>query len=508
VLRTGLEAAGLVAALALAWTLRATTPDAVEDLRPRPDAVEYEEAARQLVRGDGYWLHIAGERYPPRYPFGVSALIAPALLVLGDGLGTGVVVMRAVAMLGVVATWGLARTAAGPIAAFGAALLLATAPLHVRLSKLVLSEVPSATAVAVVALLCLHAARRATPGAWLAVGVGAGLAATLRLSNALLVVPASAAVLATGGRLGSLAALGTGALIGVAPLLAQQYHALGSPFATGYAYWLPGTRFFGTVHVLGPPAGGGTEPNALFYGAALSGAETSYAPGVALLAAAGLVIGFRRGGDTRTLALFAAVFTAALWALYACFFWQAERFLVPALPLLATVAALPLAAPSPILLRAGALLLLLIAVVRPFREPAFFAFPRGPREVAALRRVAAATPPDALILARTNPILFERLLRADGADRVWIPLGLCEWLLPIRWHGLRGFGRVADGTWMHEPLPGTRGAAEVAPTVRALLATGRPVYVAGAPDEAVGAALRREFTLANAGGGVMRVLLR
>ena len=51
--RPALEAAGLAAALALGWTLRATTPAAVEDLRPRPDAVEYEEAARHLVRGAG-----------------------------------------------------------------------------------------------------------------------------------------------------------------------------------------------------------------------------------------------------------------------------------------------------------------------------------------------------------------------------------------------------------------------------------------------------------------------
>ena len=142
--RPALEAAGLAAALALGWTLRATTPAAVEDLRPRPDAVEYEEAARHLVRGDGYWLHIAGERYPPRYPFGTSALIAPTLLVLGDAPGTGVAAVGAAAAAGTVVTWALARAAGGPAAALGAALLLATAPLHVRLSRIVLSEVPSA----------------------------------------------------------------------------------------------------------------------------------------------------------------------------------------------------------------------------------------------------------------------------------------------------------------------------------------------------------------------------
>jgi hypothetical protein len=506
--RPALEAAGLAAALALAWTLRATTPDAVEDLRPRPDAVEYEEAARHLVRGDGYWLVIAGERYPPRYPFGMSALIAPALVVLGDEPGTGVAAVRVAAAAGTVATWALARAAGGPAAAFGAALLFATAPLHVRLSKLVLSEVPSAAAVAVVALLCLRAASRGTVGAWLAAGAGVGLAATLRLSNVLLLVPAAAVILTGRRRVASLAALGAGALLGVAPLLVQQWLALGSPLATGYAYWLPGTPFFGAAHVLGPPAGGGMEPNALFYGAALAGARTSYGPGVALLVAAGLVLGLRRGGRARTLALFAATFVAALWAFHAFFFWQAERFLVPALPLVAAVAALPLAPPSGLPIRGVALVLVALAVARPFREPAAFAFARGPREVAALRRLAAETPRDAAVLARANPFLFERLLRAGGADRVWVPLDLCEWLLPIRWHGLRSFGRVGDGTWMHEPLAGPRAAADAARTVRALLTAGRPVYLAGAGEAGVMDALRREFVLADAPGGAVRVLLR
>ena len=84
---------------------------------------------------------------------------------LGDAPGTGVAAVGAAAGAGTVATWALARAAGGPAAALGAALLLATAPLHVRLSKVVLSEVPSAAAVALVAVLCLRAASRATPGA-------------------------------------------------------------------------------------------------------------------------------------------------------------------------------------------------------------------------------------------------------------------------------------------------------------------------------------------------------
>jgi hypothetical protein len=266
-------------------------------------------------------------------------------------------------------------------------------------------------------------------------------------------------------------------VVGVAPLLAYQWHTLGSPLATGYGYWLPGASLFGACHVFGVPTGGGTEPNARFYGAALVGTRSSYEPSVALLAAVGLLVARRRGGAAGTLALFGSVFVAALWIFHAFFFWQAERFLLPALPLVVTIASLPLAPPTRPLVRAMALGLVAIAVVRPLREPQAFAMPSGPHDVAALRRVAAETPANAAILARANPFFFERLLRRDGADRVWVPLDLCEWLFPIRWHHLASFGRVDDGAWMHEPLAGPRAAADAAGTVRALLGAGRPVYV-------------------------------
>jgi hypothetical protein len=56
----------LVVALARGAAVRWTVPAVVEDLKPRPDALEYEEAARNLVAGEGYSL---GDRFKQRARF-------------------------------------------------------------------------------------------------------------------------------------------------------------------------------------------------------------------------------------------------------------------------------------------------------------------------------------------------------------------------------------------------------------------------------------------------------
>jgi 4-amino-4-deoxy-L-arabinose transferase-like glycosyltransferase len=521
--RRGLEAGGLVAALVLGLALRWTTPAAVQDLRPRPDAMEYEEAARRLAHGDGYWLHIGGKRYPPRYPPGFSALIAPALLVLGDEPGTSIVVVLATAGAAIVATWALARVAAGPAAAAVAALLLATAPLHVQLSGAVMSEVPSSAAVAAVALLVLGAARRASAAWWSAVGVAAGLAATIRQPNVLLLLPAAGITLTARGissstRLRHLAGLAAGAGLGMAPLLVQQWHRFGSPLATGYGYWVA-DDLFRASYVLGPPFAGGSEPNALFYGAAALGLRSLYGWSVAILAGAGTVMGLGRGGAARTLAILGGGFLGALWLLHAFFFWQAERFLLPAVPLVTAVAAVPLARAARPLWRVLGLALVVHALLRPLVEPrAYEPASRGVREVPALRTLAQETAPNAAIALHTNPFLFARLLRAGTADRLWLPLGVCEWMLPIRLRGLQAFGAAPDGAWMLEPVDHPARIGPLLAHVRSLLAAGRPVYVstfeAGALPYfgAVLDALRRHFVLEDVpqrgGAALLRVLPR
>jgi hypothetical protein len=119
----------LFVALALGLAIRWTTPSQVADLRPRPDALEYEESARNLANGYGYVLRIAGKIYPPRYPFGFPILLVPAVAVAKDTPGIGIWVVLASALAAIVAAWALAGAAAGTASATVAALFLAFRPL-------------------------------------------------------------------------------------------------------------------------------------------------------------------------------------------------------------------------------------------------------------------------------------------------------------------------------------------------------------------------------------------
>ncbi|HJW69352.1 MAG TPA: hypothetical protein VJ829_08345, partial [Candidatus Binatia bacterium] len=144
-MRRALGWMGLVVALAAGTAVRWTLPGDVEDLRPRPDALEYEEGARNLVAGEGYALVMDGGRYPPRYPPGFSLLIAPAMWLSGGRHGTGIWTVLASALVGIACVWAMGRLVGGPASALAAGLLLALAPLHVRWSRAVMSDVPTAS---------------------------------------------------------------------------------------------------------------------------------------------------------------------------------------------------------------------------------------------------------------------------------------------------------------------------------------------------------------------------
>src|SRR5262249_42489591 len=162
------------------------------------------------------------------------------------------------------------------------------APLHVRWSRAVVSDVPTATmatGLALGGLLC----RRRGAWAWFALGVAAGLAALLRSTCTMLVLPLAAMLLVEHGagreavRWGAALTMGVG--VGRLPVAVSDLQRFGSPLASGYEYWVA-ADFFQWKNVLGPPAAGGSQSNLVFYGRLLGGAGSLYAWPVALLAAA------------------------------------------------------------------------------------------------------------------------------------------------------------------------------------------------------------------------------
>jgi hypothetical protein len=191
----------------------------------------------------------------------------------------------------------------------------------------------------------------------------------------------------------------------------------------------------------------------------------------------GVVHAFRHGPDTRAAATFALVSVLVTVAFYGPFNWQAERFLLPVLPLCAIMAALPLARGGP-LLRTAAVALLALAVALLVRAGEPFGPPHKVlHEPTTLQAIDRLVEPDAVLAVRTNPYFFERFLRRAGTDRIWAPLGLCERRFIIRWNRVLPYARAQnDGSWVLDVFERVT-ATDMEAAVRSLLATGRPVYV-------------------------------
>src|SRR5207245_5185286 len=88
----------------------------------------------------------------------------------------------------------------------------------------------------------------------------------------------------------------------------------------------------------------GTEPNLSFYARTLAGLGDLYPWPWAVLIALGAACALRsKRRDERAVVMLGALFLGLLCGVYVTFFWQASRFLVPALPLLVALAGLPFA---------------------------------------------------------------------------------------------------------------------------------------------------------------------
>jgi 4-amino-4-deoxy-L-arabinose transferase-like glycosyltransferase len=474
---------GLVLALLVAATVRWTPPTRVEDLRPRPDALEYEEAARNLIAGAGYCLVFDGGCYPPRYPPGFSVLLMPGVWLSGGQDGSGIWTVMAFALAGVAAVWAIGLATGGPASAVAAALLLALSPLHARWSRAVMADVPAATITTILVLGAILAARRsARPLAWLALGLGVGLSALLRATSLVLVPALALAALAPrdGGRPRAtrLLAVGTGVLVGVLPSIAYGIARFGAPLASGYDYWVPG-HLFAWRYLTGRPGGGGTEANLPFYVRQLSGWGSLYPWTVAVLAIVGTGLGFGLAGPARLLVTIVLATLGGLLAIHLPFFWQWDRFLLPVLPLVLAVAALPVGGLGPRAVRVAGVVLVVFTLARACLTPAAFAPPdKSLHEVAVLRAIAARVERNAVLIAHSTVFLVSRVFR-DGTDRLWIPVGRCEHRQRVR-----DLGRVpvrpadAPQNWLWDVIGVPLVPEDVEGAVTALLASGRPVYFA------------------------------
>lgn len=493
--------------------LRFVEPEEIVDLKPRPDALEYEEGARNLARGDGYWLDIEGKKYPPRYPPGFSLILAAARPIVGASPGAGIRVVLFSALLGMVASWALASRAGGPFAGLVAALVVAISPLDIRWSKYLMSDLPAAAACAWLGTWCLRAAARdARRREFAGIGFAAGLSASLRLSNLTIAIPIVAIACSELGsdepassRARRAVATILGLIVGLLPLGAYNFARFGSPFSSSYALWEGAS--FSLRHMWQAPLGSAGVPNGLYYPGVLGGVGDLFPLPISLLVVTGMVVAWRSDPRARRLVLFTVLFLAALLALLLPYFWQADRFLLPALPFLAACAGQAFSSSSKVLRVASTGLLAVGLLLLLRRDDGAF---DASSEVNCLRQIDASVPPSAAVILRTNVFFFRDYLR-DGErppdtprrDRLWVPVGLCDHRKAIEALGIKPSLQSKDAEhWILDLIGSPFNPAIVGDGVRTLLERGRPVYYATANREfeiryasQLAELLQAEFTL-------------
>jgi hypothetical protein len=334
--------------------------------QPFPDSFEYADAAWQLAHGHGYVTFVdehVGKfgriARPPRYPFGTAVALAPFAAVFSGfprGAQIGARVISALYVLLIVS----AAVSRGGILAGGiAALFVGSSPFAHTTAGLILSD-PLAAMLAVALLIALKSRSRAADAVS---GLLAGATVCVRLLG---VIALPAAVLAVSGSRRRIVILACAAPF-LGALALYQWLTFGSPFRTGYSYWLPGLHEFGldfaihrTTLVEGPfviadglngsifsfvcPCGVGGSMTALrnivFYPSVLAGLFWVFAP--PLTGVVGLIQMVR---ERSTPAARYGLLTVALnLAVVLFYFDQAARFVAPAASLLLVYSATGIAA--------------------------------------------------------------------------------------------------------------------------------------------------------------------
>ncbi len=321
------------------------------DPRPFPDAVEYAIGARNLAHSGTYTISVLGNPYPPRYPFGLSALLTPAYLRPNVRLNDGVYGAVAFGVIGVLCVYLLARRAIGFAGGVTAAVSLLLCPPYLEWSHQVMGETATVALVSAVALCLYLTASRGGDGRWpgllFVLGLLCGLALLVRFPNAILLAAVPLALSLGGRALGrdarGWAWFGIGPAAAALALAVYAVHTFGTISGTGYRFWVPYWysslgKTFSLSYAFDAPGAWDRPPadvpNALFY---LKQASRQAFPVWSLLVAlAGAVVACRSGRTpVRAACVFAALFSALTLGLYSGYYYQSLRFMAPLVPLVA-----------------------------------------------------------------------------------------------------------------------------------------------------------------------------
>src|SRR5580692_3071179 len=262
------------------------------ELMPWPDGLEYAASGVNLANGRGAVLHFGGYTYPSRYTAGYPLILAFFQRYQGGDFRP----LSASIILGMLSVFGIFMLTRGQfwrLAATIAALLLALSPVFITYSSLVMSDVPTLFVTICAAVMLAVATSDymnqssswMRMSAWLIFGLLAGFSTIIRPTNATILVGLALCVVMVPlekRERSLLIKAGIAVALGFAIPVAWQLHQntiiLGSPFASGYAWWVPevygaGGRTFSIAYLFGPTMPRNPHGNIIVYLTTLLGLD-------------------------------------------------------------------------------------------------------------------------------------------------------------------------------------------------------------------------------------------
>ncbi|TKJ34942.1 hypothetical protein CEE39_01890 [bacterium (candidate division B38) B3_B38] len=350
----------LLCILILSFRVRYVDPLSLADLKPWPDALEYSLSAYNLYHNHIYGFQLFGQYYPTSYPFGYPLLIIPFYAIFGSQPYNAVYCSLFFAMLSIVFAYLIGKELGNRFTGLIAALFVAFCPLNITFSKYIMTETSSVFFTLFICWLLLKAIylnSRKQMLLLLFLGIVTGFSVLLRLTNCLIIPPLLISFLfGKKSKAWSVLKKETLILFGIIlvliPLFLYQFYTFDSPLRTGYQMRYPeifgkfkcfSFKFFTHPQHVGYPNQDNKRGNFIAYLFAFTGLERHFYPAsmIPLILGGGLLILAKRREHSKQMIflIFLSIYVSSLFVLYSLFYYQSDRFLLPAGSLLMILAA-------------------------------------------------------------------------------------------------------------------------------------------------------------------------
>jgi 4-amino-4-deoxy-L-arabinose transferase-like glycosyltransferase len=336
--------------LAGAFGLRYVNPYYVADLPIVPDSAQYVIGGYNLAHGKGPWIYINDLRLPLMYPIGFPLMLAAFYKITGAALHEALYMVLAFGLLSILLFYLFARSVFGKAAALFSALLLATAPLYVGYSQVLISDMVANSFIAAGLWAAWSAATHERLRGWLflTAGVCCGYATSVHLLSGVTFIPLAVACILRGDtkeRCIAFCIASIGFAVGILPILIYNRYAFGSIMQSGYDYWArwgENKKNFSLLYAIRNTAvseAGDERGNISFYLTHFIGWSwptlfAPYFPSVLLLAVCGAVAAMKNRAQ-RFFAYMSLSLIVALLLLLFFYSFQMSKFFLPIVPCVA-----------------------------------------------------------------------------------------------------------------------------------------------------------------------------